>query len=56
MELADRPLVLKDKALGAEFDDAVTQCLSAIERANRREFLEVLKEEGSAEALASIGG
>ena len=35
-----------------EFDDAVTQCLSAVERANRRAFLEVLKEEGSAEALA----
>jgi DNA primase len=52
VELADRPLVLKDEALGDEFDGAVTQCLSAVERANRRAFLEVLKEEGSAEALA----
>ena len=52
VELADRPLVLEDEALVGEFDDAVTQCLSAIERANRRELLEVLKEEGSAEALA----
>ncbi len=52
VELADRPLVLKDEALGGEFDDAVTQCLTAVERANRRVFLEVLKEEGSAEALA----
>jgi hypothetical protein len=52
VELADRPLVLKDEALAGEFDDAVTQCLSAVERANRRAFLEVLREEGSAEALA----
>jgi DNA primase len=52
LELADRPLVLEDKALLAEFNDAVDQCLSAIERANRRELLQHLKEEGSAEALA----
>ncbi len=52
LELADTPLVLNDEALGGEFDDAVTQCLSAVERANRRVFLEVLREEGSAEALA----
>jgi DNA primase len=52
LELADRPLVLNDAALGNEFDDAVTQCLSAVERANRRVFLDVLKVEGSAEALA----
>ena len=39
VELADRPLVLKDEALGDEFDDAVDQCLSAVERANRRAFL-----------------
>jgi DNA primase len=52
LELADRPLVLEDKALLGEFNDAVDQCLSAIERANRRELLRHLKEEGSAEALA----
>jgi DNA primase len=52
LELADRPLVLEDKALQGEFNDAVDQCLSAIERANRRELLRHLKEEGSAEALA----
>jgi DNA primase len=52
VELADRPLVLNDEALAAEFDDAVTQCLSAVERANRRALLGILKEEGSAEALA----
>jgi len=52
LELADRPLVLEDKALQREFNDAVDQCLSAIERANRRELLRHLKEEGSAEALA----
>ena len=52
VELADKPLVLDDDALAQEFDDAVTQCLLAIERANRRVLLEVLKEEGSAEALA----
>ncbi len=52
VELADAPLVLNDEALRNEFDDAVTQCLSAVERANRRAFLDVLKDEGSAEALA----
>jgi DNA primase len=52
VELADKPLVLKDEDLKGEFDDAVTQCLSAVERANRRAILEVLKDEGSAEALA----
>ena len=52
LELADRPLVLNDEALAAEFEDAVTQCLLAVERANRRVFLGILKEEGSAHALA----
>ncbi len=52
VELADRPLVLNDEALAAEFDDAVTQCLLAVERANRRASLRILKEEGSTEALA----
>lgn len=52
LELADRPLVLEEEALSGEFNDAVDQCLAAIERANRREALEHLKEEGSAEALA----
>ena len=52
VELADRPLVLDDAALAREFDDAVGQCLLAIERANRRALLEILKEEGSSEALA----
>jgi len=52
VELADRSLVLNDAALAAEFDDAVTQCLTAVERANRRAFLGILKEEGSTEALA----
>jgi DNA primase len=52
LELADRPLVLEDEALLGEFTDAVDQCLSAIEKANRLEVLEHLKEEGSAEALA----
>jgi DNA primase len=52
VELADRPLVLEEKAQLGEFDDAVDQCLAAIERANRREVLRHLKEEGSAEALA----
>jgi DNA primase len=50
--LADRSLVLDDAALTAEFDDAVTQCLRAVERANRRELLGILKAEGSSEALA----
>jgi DNA primase len=52
VELADRPLVLEEKARFGEFKDAADQCLSAIERANRRELLRHLKEEGSAEALA----
>ena len=52
VELADRPLVLDDAALAGEFDDAVGQCLLAIERANRRVLLGILKEEGSSEALA----
>jgi DNA primase len=52
VELADRPLVLSGEALTREFDDAVTQCLAAIERANRRAFLDVLRAEGSTEALA----
>lgn len=52
VELADTPLVLNDEALRNEFDDAVTQCLAAVERANRRAFLDVLRDEGSAEALA----
>ncbi len=52
VELADRPLVLDDDALGREFDDAVGQCLLAVERANRRALLGILKEEGSPEALA----
>ena len=52
VELADRPSVLSDEALAGEFDDAVDQCLAAVERANRRAFLDVLRAEGSAEALA----
>ncbi len=52
VELADRTLVLNDDALAAEFDDAVTQYLLAVERANRRDSLRILKEQGSAEALA----
>ena len=52
VELADQPLVLNDEALAAEFDDAVTQCLLAVERANRRALLGILKEEGTADALA----
>ncbi|HET6473189.1 MAG TPA: DNA primase [Pseudomonadales bacterium] len=52
VELADRPLVLSGEALASEFDGAVNQCLTAIERANRRAFLDVLRAEGSTEALA----
>ena len=52
VELADQPLVLNDEALATEFDDAVTQCLLAVARANRRVFLGILTDEGSAEALA----
>ena len=52
VELADRPSVLNDEALAGEFGDAVDQCLAAVERANRRAFLDVLRAEGSTEALA----
>jgi len=52
VELADRPSVLSDEALADEFGDAVDQCLAAVERANRRAFLDVLRAEGSTEALA----
>ncbi len=37
---------------GASSTTPSAQCLLAVERANRRELLGILKEEGSAEALA----